>query len=208
RQVADAIESVTRLRRCSARMGRRGRRKEGLCTAAQLGVAACPCTGDLTELEYAAVVDDVIRGLTDEPRRLLDRLEERMYELASTERFEEAADTRDRAAALARVLDRQRRLDALRGTGWLQLQLPGGVIATLERGVLTDVRSHDDAATLPLPSDLEIPSEHGPLPRHLADEMACAAAWLADHAHRIGLVECSGGWALPAVPLPMFTPTR
>ncbi|HWW54102.1 MAG TPA: DEDD exonuclease domain-containing protein, partial [Acidimicrobiales bacterium] len=63
--VAEAILTAVPLRRCAARNG--AARRDGPCTAAQLGVAACPCAGTVTEKEYAAIVERVVTGLTDDP---------------------------------------------------------------------------------------------------------------------------------------------
>ena len=74
------------------------------CVPAQLGVAACPCRGQVAEDAYAEFVGTVQRALTSEPEVALRPLETRMHRLADDERFEEAAATRDRLAALARAL--------------------------------------------------------------------------------------------------------
>src|SRR5690606_5744017 len=104
----EAIESAIPLRRCTARVPAVPRSSP--CTAAQLGVAACPCAGTITEADYAKLTARVIRGITAEADILLEPLRARMTALASTERFEEAADVRDRAEALAGTLRRQRRI--------------------------------------------------------------------------------------------------
>src|SRR5207244_2423025 len=113
RLVADAIEMAAPLRRCTLRRGARA----WPCAPAQLGVAACPCAGAVSDTKYAAVVARVVRGLTVEPGLLLEPLAARIRSLASAERFEEAADVRDAAGALSRALQRQRRLDGLRRAG-------------------------------------------------------------------------------------------
>src|SRR5581483_5223379 len=108
RLVADAIESAVPLRRCTARVqpGRPGR--DAPCAPAQLGASLCPCAGGVSEAEYGAVVARVVRGLTADPETLLEPLRARMRALAAAERFEEAADVRDRASALAGALNRRR----------------------------------------------------------------------------------------------------
>ncbi|MBI2708758.1 MAG: DEDD exonuclease domain-containing protein [Actinobacteria bacterium] len=132
RRVVDAIQTAAPIRRCTGAPGGRGAR----CAAAQLGVARCPCAGDLSEVEYAAVVEQVRRGLTVDPGALLAPLAVRIAGLAAAERFEEAADVRDRAAALAAALRRQRRFDWLRGAGRVVVEVPGQGGAELRRGRL------------------------------------------------------------------------
>src|SRR5690606_27118768 len=133
--------------------------RDSRCTAAQLGVAHCPCSGEVDEGAYQAVVDHVRRGLTTEPRLLLDPLADRIAALARQQRFEEAALVRDRAAALSEAIGRTRRFDVLRATGDLCLELPGGHLAQLECGILR-------AATEPG----ALPGAAGPIGRGLVDE--------------------------------------
>jgi DNA polymerase-3 subunit epsilon len=195
RQVADAIETAVPLRRCTKRPPRTP--TGAPCAAAQLGVSTCPCAGTIDEGDYARIVDVVVRGLTTTPDLLLDPLTDRMHALARAERFEEAAEVRDRAASLAAAIARQRRLDGLRRAGRMVLELPGGVGVELDGGRL--VRSWTGAA-LPLPLD------DGPLPHHAADEVACIASWLDREAHRVRVVSCDGELASAVAALPSLRP--
>jgi DNA polymerase III subunit epsilon len=177
RLVIDAVHSVAPLRRCATRIGRRSRPdRDALCTSAQLGVAQCPCTGELSEADYAPVVDMVKRGLGDEPSLLLDPLERRMNELARAERFEEAANVRDRAAALCAALRRQHQFDQLRRAGRVELRLGDGGGVELVDGVLARAWGADGVSGLPFGRDGE--RAIGPLPKDLADELLCVARWL------------------------------
>src|SRR5205823_3296399 len=171
------------------------------CTPAQLGVATCPCAGTITDAEYRAIVDVVVCGLTRDPALLLEPLERRMQALADAERFEEAAETRDRATALARALHRQRRLDGLRRAGRVELEAAGEGRAVLDGGRL------QRAGTLPFPGDDDVDGD-GPLPRHLADEVACVAEWLDARAAAIRLVSCDGELASPLPRLPRYEAAR
>ena len=63
---------------------------------------------------------------TSEPAILLEPLETRMAGLASAERFEEAAATRDRLAALSRAISRQRTVEQLRAARSLVVDGPEG----------------------------------------------------------------------------------
>jgi hypothetical protein len=145
-------------------------------------------------------VQRLVRGLTTDPSLLLDPLADRMAVLATAERFEEAADTRDRAAALARALTRQRRLEALRRSGRLEVEDADGRRVVLAAGRLLDgplfATVCDDAV------------DDGPLPRELADEVSCVAAWLEAQASRLRLVACDGVLASPLPRLPTYEPRR
>ena len=148
RLVVEAIESVVPVRRCSTRIGGslrldRAPVRDAPCTAAQLGVSTCPCSGATSEADYAAIVDRLVHALVHDPAALLEPLADKMAALALAERYEEAADVRDRAAALAKALGRQRRLDTLRRSGTVQVELPGVGGLELAGGRL--VRSWPDA---------------------------------------------------------------
>ena len=78
-----------------------------------------------SEAEYQVVVERLRHALTVDPSCPLRRLGQRIDALATAQRFEEAADVRDRAAALAQALRRQRRMDGLRRAGRL-LDRPAG----------------------------------------------------------------------------------
>ncbi|HEY5173812.1 MAG TPA: DEDD exonuclease domain-containing protein [Acidimicrobiia bacterium] len=124
--VREAIESAVPLRRCATRVGRRASIVAGPpCVPAQLGVAACPCRGHVAEETYADFVSTVRRALTTEPAVALAPLEARMHRLAERERFEEAAATRDRLAALALALQRRRTVAMWRAVARLVLECDG-----------------------------------------------------------------------------------
>ncbi len=132
-----------------------------------------------------------------------------MHDLAGAERFEEAADMRDRAAALARALRRQRRLDGLARVDRLVVELPGQGGVELRRGRLAAAWGAE-AGDGQLPLDLELAGGGGvgddagpaPVPRELADEVACIGGWLDQQAGRARLVACDGTWASPLPHLP------
>ena len=184
------------------------------CAPAQLGVATCPCSGAVCAEEYAEIVRTVVRGLDGEPDLLLEPLRARMHALAAAERFEEAADMRERAAALAQALRRQSRLDALIRTGRLVVEVHGQGGAELVHGRL--VRAWAAAASSQ-PSLLDLPGTCGPadptelvpdrpVPKHLVDELQCVASWLDERAPRVRVVHCDDGLASRLPLVPTFTP--
>ncbi len=177
--VIEALQTATPIRRCNTRIGRNYVPKEALCTAAQLGVAMCPCSGAISEDEYAEAVGVVAKALSGEPELVLERLERRMFELAADERFEEAASVRNEAANFARAVGRQRRLTMLDNLHGLVLETKTGARVELGPG--------------------------GRLPGELAtslDEALCVASWLERHAGTVRLVAIDGrlASAFPGVP--------
>ena len=205
RLVTDAVHSAVPLRRCSARVPQSRLALHGApCTPAQLGVATCPCSGDIGEAAYRELAVRAARGLTSQPELLLDPLAHRMAALAAAERFEEAADVRDRAAALAQALGRQRRTDALRRAGVVRLAFGSDAGAEVRNGVL--VRTWTGEPGLPLAVGPEPPPPDGPLPCEVADEVGCIAGWLEAEAGRVRLEHCDGGLASVVEALPSFQP--
>lgn len=224
RRVAEAIETAVPLRRCTARPV--AQHRSGPCAPAQLGVSTCPCAGQVSERDYAVLVARVNRGLTVEPGLLLAPLQHRMGALAAAERFEEAADMRDRASALAGALRRQRRFDGLRRAGTVLVEVPGGAGAELRSGRLVRSWAIDvegAARDVPLSLDLDPGAceeqqpagevtdggrSGGAPPRALADELSCVAAWLDKEAPVLRLLHCDGALASPFPALPSFEPAR
>ena len=203
--VIEAIQSVAPLRRCTTRLSRHCvvGRDMAPCTAAQLGVAACPCAGAADAGQYGAAVDMVLRGLGPEPEVLLAPLRERMLTLASAQRYEEAANVRDRAQALSGALRRQRLIDHLREAAQLDLRI-GAVDFEFDHGRLIDSRLDGTlTAALTLPAPAFAPLDR-PLPRHAADETLCIARYLEANSNNISLLRCTGRWALPLAPLVSF----
>ena len=205
--VVDAIESVMPLRRCTlaVRPGRPLRASP--CAPAQLGCALCPCAGGVSAERYRRVVDTVRRGLTTHPSLLLDPLHDRMASLAAAERYEEAADARDRLAALANALARQRRAELLRRSGTVELDLGDGRRVELDGGRLLRAWSEGELA-LGVRCDPPPPGDDGWVHAALADELACVAAWLDRNAPRVRLVHCDGVLASPLPALPLITVRR
>ncbi len=211
KRLIEAIETASPIRRCTTRST--ASTHKPVCTAAQIGVAACPCSGHTSPQAYEQIVADLVRGLTVDPERLLEPLRHRITGLADEERYEEAADVRDRAEALAGALRRQRRFDLLRRAGRVRFRF-GAAWAELDGGRLSGCGSIDDPPTL---LDLRTPSAPdgalgaGPLPppsRADADELLCVARWLDDNAHRVELEAVDGVLAEPLPRLPAFTPKR
>jgi DNA polymerase-3 subunit epsilon len=166
-------------------------------------VATCPCSGGIDAVAYRRLVEVAICGLTVEPGVLLGPLADRMDALAVAERYEEAADMRDRAAALSSALARQRRVDALRGAGVVRLAFRRGGGAEVHNGVLVRTWA-DEQPVLPLASGPEPPPSDQPLPLALADEVGCIAGWLDAEAGRVRLEHCDGGLASRVGALPSF----
>ena len=221
KRVAEAIETAIPLRRCTSTPGRSPR--PGACASAQLGVAACPCAGQTSADDYARIAGDVRRGLLREPQLLLGPLEQKMHALAAAERFEEAAEMRDRAAALTAALRRQGRFDNLRRAGRVVIEFGERSGAELDHGRLVRAWTitRQGVTPLPLPLDLDpaapdhqvapLSDDHSepgqPVPKAMADELACVAAWLDKEAGRIRVIHSDRGLTSAYPALPSYLPT-
>jgi DNA polymerase III subunit epsilon len=201
KRVVEAIESAVPLRRCS---GRPTGDREAPCAPAQLGVATCPCAGTIDKEAYARLVERTLRGLTSEPELLLSPLRERMAALARDLRFEEAADVRERAAALSSALDRQRRIDRLRQAGRLAIEVGDGG-AELVGGRLVASWAGTQP---PLPAADVVIDPSTPVARDEVDELLCVARWLDERAAHVRITHCDGGLATPLPDLPRFVAGR
>ena len=183
RRAIEAVETVVPLRRCTGRPGRSAR--TGPCVPAQLGVATCPCTSEVSEAEYAVLVEQARRGLTDDPRTLLGPL----------------------AATLADAIRRHRRLSELRSSGRLVVRHRDGTIAEFHHGSLVEVRGDPgDASGGPLPFAAG-PARGGTTGRDEADELHCVASWLHAEADRLVVEHCDGTLTGPVARPPEFRVT-
>jgi DNA polymerase-3 subunit epsilon len=210
RRAIEAVESVVPLRRCTLRPGSTPQTHP--CAPAQLGVATCPCSGQVDETSYATLVEHVAQGLTNQPGLLLQPLEKRMHRLAAQERFEEAATVRERARILTGCLLRQRRFDLLRRSGAVRVRTRNYGGADLVDGRLertwTELPVDDPPSRQGQGPGVPDDCPPGPVPKEDADELNCVAVWFDRQAHRLRLLHCDGTLIEPIAPLPDFEPRR
>jgi DNA polymerase-3 subunit epsilon len=208
---AEGIESVIPIRRCATRLralpagGEQRARpvRVAPCAPSQLGVSVCPCAGAVSVDDYRTLVDLTVEALTDRPELVLGPLRSRIDGLAGLERYEQAADVRDRADALSLALRRQRRLRQLRGTGRVELEVPGGG-AELVDGVLA--RAWGGGGPVPGVLAFDLAAAAPERPADVADEVLLVGAWLDANAHRVRLLDVDGTLASPLPALPSFAP--
>ena len=195
--VVDGLLTALPLRRCTQRLGRTHRPAPDapVCSAAQLGVAHCPCSGTADPDEYAAAVEQAKRAMYGDPHFVVDALRGRMTKLAAQRRFEEAATTRDRLSAVLGAIRRTSLLRALSEMGEAEITL-GETTWIIADGRLVDTRSTTClTSALPVES-LDVIEPGRPTPRLHADEALCLAKFLDTRADRLE-VRCSGTWTFP-----------
>ena len=199
-EVTEALWAATMIRRCTGRPGSRA----GECAPAQLGVSTCPCAGGIDPVEYRTMIDGIIQLADRTPAALLEPLEVKMRRLAAEQRFEEAAQMRDRHRALARALERQRAWRALAEAGRIELESLAGDRVFVEQGLLAAAFGHDQPPTLldhgfapeaPLPPPSPVPPSVA-----IAEEAHLIWRWMTSG--DVKVLESSGPLTLPASPIP------
>ena len=190
--VMTAIWDAHPIRRCRTPAGSR----EGKCAAAQLGVACCPCDGQLPEDEYRVVVDRLLTGFAESPDLLLDPLVDRMTRFANKRRYEEAAWVRDRHEELARAIERKHRWQALTGAGFFEIEDAEGCRTVIDHGALVETRRPGDSPGLIARAQTVDPSmTEVPPSVEAGEEAEIIWRWLTGTPVR--LIESTGRLALP-----------
>ena len=190
--VLTAIWDAHPIRRCRTRAGSRAAQ----CAAAQLGVARCPCDGQLPEDEYRVVVDQLLSGIAKSPDLLLDPLVDRMARFADEQRYEEAAWSRDRHDALARAIERKHRWQALTGAGFLEIEDTEGRRTVIDHGALVETRSPGDPPGLIAQAHtVDVSTTEVPPSCQAGEEAEIIWRWLTGTSLR--LVESTGQLSLP-----------
>lgn len=196
--VLEALWAATPIRRCSGRPGKRS----GSCASGQMGVALCPCAGEVDRGAYQAIVDQIVTASIWSPALLLDPIAEKMRRLASERRFEEAAQMRDRHRALARALEKRRAWSALTTGGHLQLESRDGETVTVDHGRLVEAWQ-GGAATPPLLASATMPAiDTPPIPLTMAAAEEAQLIWHWMTNGRVRLVSSTAPIDMPVVPIP------
>ena len=197
RDVIDAIQSVVPLRQCTVRMGRNYRAPEDapVCSAAQLGVAYCPCSGTADEAVYAEAVQRVARVMMGEPQEVIEQLTAKMRKHSQAQRFEEAGDVLTRVDALETVLRRVQTARDLVAAGSFRFEASEAAISyQIECGLLraTHVGGEMFQPVAPkLPRDLSeffMPPSFGAAAEQASDAPAAVSA-SATHAISAELID-------------------
>lgn len=199
--VMAALWDATLIRRCSSRPGTRSAR----CAPAQMGVALCPCDGSLEPIEYQRVVDQIIEGISNRSELLLEPLADRMDQLASEQRYEEAGWARDRHEALARAIDMSRTWIALEGLGVCEMEGEDGSHVVVDHGRLVCTwRAGSSPPLRPAPELSDEPENDVPDSVETAEEARLIWNWIKSTPLR--LVDATGTLYLPARPVAHLVP--
>ncbi len=194
--VVHGLWDAVPIRRCNGR----GTKRSAACSFSQLGVASCPCDGSIGDDGYAEIVERLRAGLLAEPTIVLDPLRDRMAAMVRDQRFEEAADIRDRYRAVATALQRRRAWGTLRAAGTVWLEDADGDGAIIGEGRLLASWNRDGAPPLVamVPPDADGPAVPPSVPA--AEEAHLVWRWMNRPGVRV--VDTSGTLSVPSWPVP------
>jgi DNA polymerase-3 subunit epsilon len=191
RTLVDTVRDAAAVHRCAVPSRCRG------CAFSVLGT----CAG-ADPSAHAAEVGLVVDALTGDPGVVVRPLEEKMRRLARQERFEEAAELRDRARSLARWIERSIEMRSLIDAGEVLLRIGGRALLLVE-GQLAGA-CDADASTAELLARLRPTAAWEPVGSWLTPrtsrEVGAVASWLGRHAPDVEVLHVSGTWAAPARP--------
>jgi len=192
-QVVAGLWDATMIRRCASRPGTRSAR----CAPAQMGVALCPCDGTLPADEYRQVVGQIIEGIAWQSDLLLNPLTERMEQLSSEQRYEEAGWARDRHDALARSIERRHSWIALNRLGFSEIESEDGAHVLVDHGRLVSTWIAGSAPPLrPAPEIRDASGFDVPDSVEAAEEAHLIWRWM--DGTRVRLVDATGSLSLPS----------
>ncbi|HEX2049388.1 MAG TPA: DEDD exonuclease domain-containing protein [Actinomycetota bacterium] len=195
RALVDCLRDALPLHRCAAPERCRG------CAFAELGT--CAERGEPLRAAAAALAGD--------PRPVVAALHERMARLARDERFEEAAEVRDRAALLARTLVRAAEVRALVDAGDVVLALGRRVVLVRAGSVAAalDCAPGDERAACDalLAGTGPAPRAHAHVDAARHREAAIVASWVRREGAGARVLYAQRAWVMPSALAPC-APTR
>ncbi len=103
-QTVKFINKTFKLRKCHSRMFKNRTRP---CLNHQIGACLAPCCLDVDNEEYKRIIDEVALFLKGKTPDLIRRIKNDMAAAAMDERYEEAAQLRDRLFAIEKTLEKQ-----------------------------------------------------------------------------------------------------
>jgi DNA polymerase-3 subunit epsilon len=210
---ATALQEGTGIRPCSLRIPARSP-KGTPCVLAEIGRCAAPCAGHQTVDQYQPYVLSLQELVAGHRIDALWRIAGRLTQLSDAERFEQAAEARDRLATLVRVLDRGQRLASLAAITELVAARPDGDggwdFAVVRHGRLASAGCAPRGVS-PMPvvemlvasAETVIP-EPGPLFGAPHEEVGAVLRWLERPGTR--MVRCTSPWTVPAAAAASWRP--
>lgn len=201
----EALYEVTQIRQCTPRITFKSMKTASPCALLDMKRCGAPCIGKESVDSYLTHVETTRLALHHDASLLIDQITARMNALAIQERFEEAAELRNRLAAYIRGTSRSQRIRSLSRIPHLIAALPvapnewefvviryGKLAGTARAGTST----HKEVLEA-LRLTAEIVQDNGEiLPASSHEEVEVLLRYLNQEGMR--LVEIDGEWSLPA----------
>ncbi|MFM7624748.1 MAG: DEDD exonuclease domain-containing protein [Actinomycetota bacterium] len=109
----EALHEVFPIRQCKPRITLTSMKHASPCALLDLGKCGAPCVGLQSLDSYLSIASDLKFAMLIDSREMLTKLRERMHTLSIQERFEEAAEVRNRLGAYIRGTARGERIRSL-----------------------------------------------------------------------------------------------
>ena len=200
----EAIYEVTQIRQCSPRITLNSMKSASPCALFDMKKCGAPCVGKESVDTYASHVMTTRVSLHHDATTILNSINKRMKELAEQERFEEAAELRNRLSSFIRGTARGQRIRSLTRVPHLIAALPlspqswefvvirFGRLAGTAQG--TSINYKDVIESLTLTADVVV--DNGEiLPASHHEEVEVLLRYLSQEGVR--LVDLDGEWSLP-----------
>ena len=200
----EAIYEVTQIRQCSPRITLNSMKSASPCALFDMKKCGAPCVGKESVDTYASHVMTTRVSLHHDATTILNSINQRMKELAEQERFEEAAELRNRLSSFIRGTARGQRIRSLTRVPHLIVALPlspqlwefavirFGRLAGTAQG--TSINYKDVIESLTLTADVVV--DNGEiLPASHHEEVEVLLRYLSQDGIR--LVDLDGEWSLP-----------
>lgn len=202
----DAVHDVLPIRQCKPKITNRSIQVASPCALLDMGKCGAPCIGLQNSNSYDTITKTALEYLTADARVVITTHETRMSELALAERFEEAAEIRNRLSAFIRGTARAQRISALTkvtqivtalkfadSNKWEFIVIRHGRLAGSALST-TGVSLTQTIESLTLSAEVVVP-ETSVLPASTHEEIELLLNYLESPGLR--LVEVDGEWKLP-----------
>jgi DNA polymerase-3 subunit epsilon len=208
RSAIDALHEAFALRQCSQRLPLVPRQDARSCLLAELGRCGAPCVGQQSVEAYGDVVSAARAAIEGCTTPVVDAALRRVDGLSAQQRFEEAADHRDRLLAFLRAASRRQRTLPLarmpevvaalpkRGVGGRSWEialirfgrLAGATVTPAGADPMPHIRALQQSGEVVAPPSTSLPAAH-------VEETEAVLRWLEQPGVR--LVEAEGDWTCP-----------
>lgn len=200
----EAVYEVTQIRQCSPRITLKSMKNASPCALFDMKRCGAPCVGKESVDSYSTHVLTTKLALQQDANSIMATINERMFHLANQERFEEAAELRNRLSAFIRGTARGQRIRSLTRVSelisafpisaheWEFVLIRHGRLCGSARGNISNYREVVDS--LKLVGEVVDYNEQV-LPASTHEEVEVLLRYL--NQEEIRLVEISGQWSMP-----------